>query len=168
MDLFIEKSIQPMLIGAEGNPFDDAGYVYELKLDGERCIAYLAPDIGTDLRNKRNMKMLPKVPELDMLHTHVRVRCILDGELAVLVNGKPDFSQIQRRSLMSNSYRIALAAKQYPACFTAFDILYHKDKTVTHLPLMKRKALLQKVVQEESDQFAISRFVEKNGTAYLL
>ena len=38
MDLFIEKSIQPMLIGAEGNPFDDAGYVYELKLDGERCI----------------------------------------------------------------------------------------------------------------------------------
>ena len=67
MDLFIEKSIQPMLIGAEGNPFDDAGYVYELKLDGERCIAYLAPDTGTDLRNKRNMKMLPKVPELDML-----------------------------------------------------------------------------------------------------
>ena len=166
MDLFIEKSIQPMLIGAEGNPFDDAGYVYELKLDGERCIAYLAPDTGTDLRNKRNMKMLPKVPELDMLHTHVRVRCILDGELAVLVNGKPDFSQIQRRSLMSNPYRIALAAKQYPACFTAFDILYHKDKTVTHLPLMKRKELLQKVVQEESDQFAISRFVEKNGTAF--
>ena len=73
MDLFIEKSIQPMLIGAEGNPFDDAGYVYELKLDGERCIAYLAPDTGTDLRNKRNMKMLPKVPELDNYYHKVDI-----------------------------------------------------------------------------------------------
>lgn len=54
MDLFIEKSIQPMLISAEGNPFDDAGYVYELKLDGERCIAYLAspPLISCTIRTK--------------------------------------------------------------------------------------------------------------------
>ena len=40
-DLFLDKGIKPMLIGAEGDAFDSPDYLYELKLDGERCIAYL-------------------------------------------------------------------------------------------------------------------------------
>mgnify|MGYP000112872445 FL=1 len=37
-DLFADKNIRPMLIGAEGEAFDSPDYLYELKLDGERCI----------------------------------------------------------------------------------------------------------------------------------
>ena len=40
---FETKNIKPMLIGQEGNAFDDDAYIYELKWDGERCIAYLDP-----------------------------------------------------------------------------------------------------------------------------
>lgn len=57
-DLFDQKNIKPMLIGAEGEAFDSPDYLYELKLDGERCIAYLDPQNGTELRNKRNIRML--------------------------------------------------------------------------------------------------------------
>lgn len=39
-DWFQEKGIKPMLIGAEGESFDSPDYLYELKLDGERCVAY--------------------------------------------------------------------------------------------------------------------------------
>lgn len=67
-DWFQEKGIKPMLIGAEGEAFDSPDYLYELKLDGERCVAYLDAS-GTDPRNKRNLKMLPKVPELSEIHT---------------------------------------------------------------------------------------------------
>jgi ATP-dependent DNA ligase len=42
-DLFAEKSISPMLIGETAEAFDSTDYIYELKLDGERCIAYLDP-----------------------------------------------------------------------------------------------------------------------------
>lgn len=62
-DIWETKSIKPMLIGTEGQPFDSEKYIYELKLDGERCIAYLDID-KTILKNKRSMLMLPKVPEL--------------------------------------------------------------------------------------------------------
>lgn len=65
-----------MLIGTEGQPFDSDEYIYELKLDGERCIAYLDRD-KTILKNKRNILMLPKVPELAEIHKNVNVRCIL-------------------------------------------------------------------------------------------
>ena len=165
-DLFADKNIRPMLLGAEGEAFVSSDYLYELKLDGERCVAYLDPVLGTELRNKRNLKILPKVPELSEIHKQICCRCILDGELAVIRAGKPDFYEIQRRSLMSNPLKIELAAMRFPACFTAFDLLYYEDHSVTDLPLTERKALLQKAVIEESARFAVSRVVENNGVAF--
>lgn len=162
-DLYQDKNIKPMLIGAEREAFDSEDYIYELKLDGERCIAYLDPTEGTDLRNKRNIRMLPKVPELTQIHTHIRYRCILDGELTVIKDGKPDFSEIQRRSLMTNSMKIELASQSSPACFTAFDILYYQDRAVNLLPLMGRKKLLKDVVRSESERFARARYIERKG-----
>ena len=165
-DLFDHKDVRPMLIGAEGEAFDSPDYIYELKLDGERCIAYLDPVSGTELRNKRNLRMLPKVPELIELHKHISIRCILDGELAVIKDGRPDFAEIQRRSLMSNPIKIGLAVRQSPACFTAFDIIYYDDHPVTDLPLTERRELLKRAVSSESDRFAVSRIIENSGVAF--
>ena len=67
---------------------------------------------------------------------------------------------------MSNPLKIELAAMRFPACFTAFDLLYYEDHSVTDLPLTERKALLQKAVIEESARFAVSRVVENNGVAF--
>ncbi|MCM1529715.1 MAG: hypothetical protein NC093_06945 [Alistipes sp.] len=164
-DIWKTKNIKPMLIGTEGQPFDSDDYIYELKLDGERCIAYLDND-KTILKNKRNILMLPKVPELAEIYKNVRVRCILDGELAVIKDGKPDFFEIQKRSMMSNPVKIDMAANKYPTCFTAFDVIYFDDRQVTDLPLTERKELLQKAIKFENSKFAISRFIEKNGTAF--
>lgn len=164
-DLFAAKNIKPMLIGAEGEPFDDDAFLYELKIDGERCIAYLDPFEGTELRDKRNTRMLPKLPELAELHRNVTRRCILDGELAVLSDGKPDFFAVQRRDRLTNPLRIQLAARQQPACFIAFDLLYLDNYSVTDLPLLKRKALLQEVARREDALFALSPCVERGGAA---
>ena len=48
-DLFDAKNIKPMLIGQEGEAFDSKDYIYELKLDGERCIKTLKVDIPCDI-----------------------------------------------------------------------------------------------------------------------
>lgn len=165
MITFNSKNIKPMLIGREEEPFDSKDYIYELKWDGERCIAFLDPKSGTELRNKRNVKMLPKVPELAEIHKQAKVRCILDGELMILKDGKPDFFEIQRRSLTTNKFKIELASKKYPATFVAYDILYYKDKDVTGLTLMERKVLLQKALKE-SERLALSRYIENKGVEF--
>lgn len=82
------------------------------------------------------------------IHTQVNKRCILDGELAVIIEGKPNFYEIQRRSLTSNDFKIQLQSKKHPASFIAFDILYYDDHETTSLPLMERKALLQSVLKD--------------------
>lgn len=163
-DIFELKEIKPMLIGSNSEAFDSEDYIYELKLDGERCLAYLDSS-GTDLRNKRNVKMLSKVPELSEIHKQAKARCILDGELIVIKDGKPDFFEIQRRSLTSNEFKIRLQSNKYPASFTAYDILYYEDHEVVTLPLMERKKLLEKAIIE-SDRLAISRYIEKHGIEF--
>ena len=165
-NLFETKHIKPMLIGIEREAFDSQDYIYELKLDGERCIAYLDSASGTDLRNKRNIRMLPKVPELSKIHRHINCRCILDGELAVIKDGKPSFAEMQRRSIMDNPLKIELASRSSPACFTAFDILYYKDHSVNLQPLMERKRLMESIIVSESTHFAQSRYIEGKGIAF--
>ena len=163
MDIFDEKGIDPMLISERVDPYDDEESIFELKFDGIRCIAYI-DDQTTDLRNKRNMMLLPRFPELELLHEDCRHKCILDGELNVLVNGKPDFYEVQRRTILTDPFKIQLAYKKHPANFVAYDILYYKDKQVTYLPLMERKKLLDEVISE-SNILSKSRYVEANGIA---
>ncbi len=163
-DLFENKNIKPMLIGREEDTFDSENYLFELKLDGERCIAYLDNN-STELRNKRNVKMLPKVPELWEIHKCVKKKCILDGELIVLKNGVPSFSDIQARSLMSNKFKIELAAQKSPATFVAYDILFYDNQQTTDLPLTERKKLLEKAIKTQNEKFALSKVIEKQGKA---
>lgn len=62
MDLFDKKIIHPMFIGVEQEAFDSPDYIFELKLDGERGIAYLDPKDNAELRNKRNRDMRQTFP----------------------------------------------------------------------------------------------------------
>lgn len=163
MENFNERTLSPMLIEKEQPAFDDKNYIYELKLDGVRCLLYI--DKHTcELRNKRNLKLNSKFPELQDLYKQVKEPCILDGELYIFKHGAPDFFQIQKRTIMSDPFKIRLHAKEYPACYTAFDILYYKDSFLIQEPLMKRKKVLANVVKE-SPLLTISRYIEERGIA---
>jgi bifunctional non-homologous end joining protein LigD len=159
-DLFNDKSVSPMLIAEQQDPFNSLDYIYEFKFDGYRCIAYL--DEEADIRSRQNNPLIKKFPELAMLHEQVTDRCILDGELVVFKNGAPDFYELRRRSLMTNEFKIGLASKQFPATYIAYDILYYKGESVTNLPLLERKQILQNVVTE-NDRILISRYIEECG-----
>lgn len=163
IDLFDKKDIEPMLIASQVDPYDDPDSIFELKIDGIRCIAYCDHDCA-DIRNKRDIKLLPRFPELEKIYQSCKYKCILDGELNILTDGKPDFYEVQRRTMLSDPFKIELSASAKPANFVAYDILYYKDHLVTEMPLMERKKLLQDTVVE--NQFlSVSRYIETNGKA---
>lgn len=162
-DLFHDKNISPMLLNEVKEPFDDKDYIYELKLDGIRCIAYLGMDVV--LQNKRFKDVSAIYPELSGMSKCVKKNTVLDGELVVLTDGKPDFYALQKRSLMGDRFRIQLAAKKNPVQFASYDILYHNGKDLTDKPLMERKAILQEKVSE-GNGLSISRYIEEQGIAF--
>lgn len=161
MGLFEEKDISPMLIAQMQEPFNDDAWIYELKLDGCRCIGYFDQS-GTCLRNKRNMELLPRFPELKGLHHSVSDRTVLDGELVVLQNGVPDFFELQRRTLLTDRFKIEMAASRHPASFVAYDCLYEGSRSIMDWTLLERKEALQSSVCENG-LIAISRFIPTDG-----
>ena len=75
MGIYEARSASPMLIAQQTEAFDDPDWIYELKMDGFRCLAYIDRN-SVDFRNKRNIQMLPKFPELAEIYKNVNGRCI--------------------------------------------------------------------------------------------
>lgn len=163
MDLFENRKASPMLIAQQMEAFDDPEWIYELKLDGFRCLAYV--DKGeVDFRNKRNMRILPRFPELREICRNVKDRCILDGEIVTLVDGVPDFYHLQKRTMMTDRFKIELESARYPASFVAFDCIYQRNQELIWEPLLERKKRLAQLIEENS-WIALSRYIEKDGRA---
>lgn len=162
-DLFNDKNISPMLL-YQVEPFDDEDYIYELKLDGIRCLAYLDAE-NTTLKNKRNKDVTDIYPELSGIHKCAKKKCILDGELVIFKDEKPDFYSLQARSLKSDPFKIKLAAKKFPVQFVAYDMIYIDGERITDKPLLERKKLMAENLSENND-LSISRFIEKEGIAF--
>lgn len=162
MDVFDKKALKPMLIAEMMEPFDSDQHIYELKFDGIRCLSYIDQD-SVDLRNKRDFKLLPKFPELKDIYKNVKHKCILDGELTIMINGTPDFHAVQRRSILTDPFKINIASAKNPATFVAFDIIYFAGQLVNDRPLMERKKLLEQCFAKEDNRIILSRYIDEYG-----
>lgn len=152
--------LRPML-AVSSEPFDSAAYLFEVKWDGYRCLAYLDQD--TVLRSRNLLDLTGKFPELAGLREKVTKKpAILDGEIVVLENGKPSFAGLQSRGRMNDLKRISRASLERPAVFVAFDILYYKGKDIMQLPLQERKRLLAGAVTQ-GEEFILSGFIHRDG-----
>ena len=75
------------------------------------------------------------------------------------------FQKYKGALLCQINSRWNFSASKYPASFTAFDILYYDGRQITDLPLMERKKLLKKAVNENS-KISVSRYIENDGKAF--
>jgi DNA ligase-1 len=138
------------------NPFSNSSYISELKLDGFRCI-YSKINNQTKIFTRHKTDITSKFPEL--LTLPIPDGTILDGEIIVTDNeGKPDFEACMNR-FMSNS-------STHEISFSVFDIIYYQNEKVTHLPLLKRKELLSKVIPTDTPLLNKVQFIEGYGEQY--
>lgn len=146
-DIFEERAALPMLLES-CKPFDSEDYIFELKLDGIRCLLY-SDGKSVVLRNRKNNDMTSSFPELSDICGRISGKVILDGELVCLKNGKPDFYALQARD-------------RYRATFAVFDVIYRDGEILTGKPLEFRKELLDKIT-DENEFIAVSRFISGKG-----
>jgi len=137
------KTIKPQLAQTAREPFDHDDWLFELKLDGVRCIAYLERD--TRLQARSGQDITAQFPELRNLHCQVVKPCILDGEIACAT-----FNQVQHRIHRTKALDIRVAQKLYPARFFAFDILSLGGQNLMPVPQMSRKEALRTVMTESA------------------
>jgi len=152
-----EKTIKPQLAQTAKEPFDHKDWLYELKLDGVRCIAYL--DRDTRLQARSGQDITAQFPELRNLHCQVVKPCILDGEIACAT-----FNQVQHRIHRTKALDIRIAQKLYPARFFALDILSLDGQNLMQFPQMSRKEALR-TAMTESPAGLVLPWREREGIA---
>src|SRR5438105_2910480 len=89
------KRVQPMLATLVDKPFDEPGWLYEIKWDGYRAIAMLNKG-KVSLISRNNKTFNEKFYPLYETLKNWKIDAVIDGEIAVLnENGVSDFGSLQ-------------------------------------------------------------------------
>jgi DNA ligase-1 len=134
--------IKPMLL--ESAPEPPAGdYIYQMKLDGFRCLLSYTKGHGVTLYTRHQNPCTIQFPELQI---DLPVdSLILDGEMVVLIDGKPCFESVMKRFLTKKDQTIKNQSSQLPSNYGAFDILYLNGQPLHNLPLTQRLDILKDI-----------------------
>lgn len=149
------RNVHPMLATAIEKPFDDPGWIYEVKWDGYRAIAEIREG-SVSLYSRNGISFVKKYPPLAASLRRLGFDAILDGEIVVIDGqGRPDFQALQH-------YAGAGGGRLY---YYVFDLLHFQGHDLTALPLVRRKELL-KAVLPPLPGIRLSDHIAKDGVLY--
>ena len=120
---------------------------YEPKWDGFRCIAFRDAE-NVYLQSKAGQPLARYFPDIvEALAKLPAKNFVLDGELAIPVNGALSFDELQLR-LHPAASRVAKLAAAHPAIFIVFDLLGQDRQSLLNKPLRDRRKLLEKFARQ--------------------
>ncbi len=127
------SDLKPMLATLVDKPFDEEGWMYEVKWDGYRAMAFMNKG-KTDLKSRNNKSFNDKFyPVFDALKKW-NINAIIDGEIVVLKeNGLSDFGTLQNWRSEADG----------ELAYYVFDILWYNGRDLRQIPLRLRHELLK-------------------------
>jgi len=153
--------LQPMLATLADNPFSDPDWLFEIKWDGVRALAWVR-DGKVELRARTGRIVTLQYPELATLPTRLGAsQALLDGEIVVPdEHGHSDFERFQER--MNVQQPSAALQRKAPLTYYLFDLLYCDGYDLRESPLAERKELLRRIL-EVGDPFRYADHVMEKG-----
>jgi len=133
------SDLLPMLATLVDKPVDEEGWIYEVKWDGYRSLAYLNKG-KVELRSRNNKDFNEKFYPIYEEFRQWPLNAILDGEIVVLKeNGIADFGALQNWRSEADG----------DLMFYAFDIIWLEGKDLMKIPVTERKEILGKIIPAE-------------------
>jgi len=149
------EDIKPMLATLVDKPFDDEGWLYEVKWDGYRSIGYINKN-SVDIRSRNNKSFNEKFYPVYEALKKWPVNVVVDGEIMVLNDqGVPDFSDLQNWRSEADGNLI----------FYLFDVLWLDGFDLMNLPLIERREILRSITPN-TDTIKLSENFDEKGTVF--
>jgi DNA ligase D-like protein (predicted ligase) len=134
----------PMLAVLVDEAFSSPDWIFERKLDGERCLAFRDGD-EVRLRSRNRRDLNGTYPELvEALRAQEATRFVVDGEVVAFDGGLTSFERLQGRLGIDDPDEAR--ASGVAVRFYLFDVLHLEGRDTTALPLRTRKALLKRAL----------------------
>jgi DNA ligase D-like protein (predicted ligase) len=155
--------VAPELATLTRDRFSDPAWLYERKLDGERCLACRAGDRLTLMTRNRN-DVTGTYPELrDALIDQSSRDFVCDGEVVAFDGQATSFSRLQQRlGLREPGSELR---RRVPVFYYVFDLLFADGHDVRGLPLRERKKLLLQVLAFD-DPVRVTAYRERDGQRF--
>src|SRR4029077_19679991 len=136
--------IHPMLATPTAEAFDNPDWLFEIKWDGYRAVAFIEGG-RVRLMSRTQNDLTAQFSELGSLPQYVKAeRAILDGEIVALdEEGRPSFSLMQQRTGFRAGKRRMPRREGVPVIYYAFDLLYLDGLDLRRAALEQRKQLLR-------------------------
>jgi bifunctional non-homologous end joining protein LigD len=143
-DVAMPSWVEPQLATLTHERFSDPEWIFERKLDGERCLAFCGPD-GVSLKSRSKHEITTTFPEIaEALAAQRHGNLVADGEIVAFDGPQTRFERLQQRlGVASPSQRLL---DDYPVYYYVFDVLYADGRDTRELPLTERKRLLAGLV----------------------
>ncbi|HKH59913.1 MAG TPA: DNA ligase D [Flavitalea sp.] len=149
------EDLRPMLATLVDEPFDDPDWIFEVKWDGYRTLAYLNKG-DVELRSRNNNSFIKKFYPVYNALKEWPIKGIVDGEIVVVNDeGLSNFSSLQNWSSEADGELIIYV----------FDILWLNGFNCLDLPLLDRRDILRKLVPHEGI-IKFSENFEASGTEF--
>jgi bifunctional non-homologous end joining protein LigD len=127
--------LKPMLATLVDKPFDEPGWLFEVKWDGYRAIVYLHNG-EAEMRSRNNKSFNEKFYSVHDALKQWKINAVVDGEIIVANDkGISNFSNLQNWRSEADGELI----------FYLFDVLWLDGYDLTQLPLTKRKEILRSI-----------------------
>ncbi|MDQ1913240.1 ATP-dependent DNA ligase [Paenibacillus sp. GD4] len=155
--------ISPMLLQSTDRPFNDPAFIFEPKIDGHRLILSHKNN-ETRMWTRNQNECTRQYPELHQIPIDGDV--VLDGEVCSInpETGQIDFELVMERFQLKKKDKIASHSLQNPVHYLIWDILFHNGRDLRSLPLMKRRSILE-IVLDQNERFSLVPQIEGNGVA---
>jgi len=155
--------IDPMLATLTTERFSREGWIFEPKLDGERCLAF-KHKTEVRLMSRNEKSITGSYPELvAAISKQTITDFTVDGEIVTFDKGLTSFQRLQSRMQVDNPNQALLQTT--PVYYYIFDLLYLDGYDTTHLELRYRKELLQRAIAFNSP-LHFTDHIEKEGETY--
>lgn len=129
--------IAPMLATLVDEPFDSEDWLFEIKWDGFRTLAFINQD-KVELKSRNNLSFNHKFPLVVNALKKCEHSLIFDGEIVIVdEKGRSNFQLMQNYKIGEGSL-----------CYYVFDVLYKDGVDLRDRPLIERKELLKNCLAE--------------------
>jgi len=138
---------QPALATLSHERFWERGWVYERKLDGQRCLA-VRTGRGTRLYSRSGRDVTVAFPEIaEALEQQASSDFVVDGEVVAFEGSRTSFARLQPRIHVSSAEKARRSG--VAVYFYVFDMLRVDGEDVRREPLLDRKRRLRKLLTWE-------------------
>ncbi len=131
--------IGPMLATLTDDRFSREDWIFERKLDGERCLAFKKGK-GVRLMSRNKKEISRSYPELAEALEKEDGDFVVDGEIVTFDGKKTSFAKLQPRMHAEEP------DMSIPVYYYVFDIMHYDGYDLQSLPLESRKSVLNKAL----------------------